>query len=43
MLLSLQNGETALRKASERGHVVCVKMLLHKGAEDNKQDKVSVV
>ena len=43
MLLSLQDGETALRKASERGHMECVKVLLHKGAEVKKQGKVSVV
>ena len=42
MLLSLQDGETALMKASWKGHMECVKVLLDKGAEVNKQDKVSV-
>ena len=42
MLLSLQDGETALMKASWKGHMECVKVLLDNGAEVNKQDKVSV-
>ena len=44
MLLSLQvNGETALIKASENGHMECVKVLLHGGAHVNKHDWVSGV
>ena len=41
MLSSLQDGETALMKASWKGHTVCVKVLLDKDADVNKQDKVS--
>ena len=43
MLLSLQNGWTALKKASVAGHIECVEVLLDKGAEINIQDKVSGV
>ena len=43
MLLSLQDGETALIKASEGGHMECVKLLVDKGVDVNMQDKVSVV
>ena len=41
MFLSLQHRKTALMKASEWGHMKCVKMLLDKGAEINLQDTVS--
>ena len=40
MQLSLQDGQTALMKASEAGQVECVKVLLDRGAEVNMQDKV---
>ena len=43
MLLSLQDGETVLMMALERGHMECVKVLLISGADVNVQDKVSVV
>ena len=43
MHLTLQNGSTALMKASEAGQVECVKMLLDRGAEVNMQDEVSGV
>ena len=43
MHLSLQDGETALMKASEAGKVYCVKVLLDRGAKVNMQDKVSCV
>ena len=43
MHLSLQNGWTALMKASEAGQVECMKMLLDRGAEVNMQNKVSGV
>ena len=43
MLLSLQYGKTALMSASWYGHMECVKALLDKGAEVNKQDNVSAV
>ena len=39
--LSLQNGWTALIKASEAGKVECVKVLLDRGAEINMQSNVS--
>ena len=38
-----QDGETALMKASELGHVEHVKVLLDRGAEVNMQDKVTKV
>ena len=41
MLLSLQDGGTALMMASERGHMECVKALLDKGADVNIQNNVS--
>ena len=41
MHLSLQDGETALMKASTAGKVECIKVLLDRGAEVNMQDKVS--
>ena len=41
MLLSLQDRETALMKASEEGHKDCVKILVDGGAKVNMQDKVS--
>ena len=41
MHLSLQDGLTALMKASEAGHIDCVKVLLDKGADVNIQHKVS--
>ena len=43
MLLSLQDGHTALMKASESGHMECVKMLLDKSAAVNMPDKVNAV
>ena len=43
MHLSLQDGQTALIKASEAGKVECVKVLLDRGAEINMQEKVSGV
>ena len=42
MHLSLQDGRTALMKASEAGQVECVKVLLDRGAEVNIQDTVSL-
>ena len=38
-----QFGETALMKASSRGHDECVKLLLEKGADVNHKDQVSAV
>ena len=43
MHLSFQDGWTALMKASERGRMECVTVLLDRGAEVNMQNKVSVV
>ena len=43
MHLSLQDGWTALMKASTAGHMVCVQVLLDRGADVNMQDKVSGV
>ena len=43
MHLSLQDGETALMKASTAGQVECIKVLLDRGAEVNMQDMVSGV
>ena len=43
MLLSLQNGWTALMMASRWGHMECVKVLLDWGADVNVQNMVSVV
>ena len=43
MYFSLQSGQTALIKASSKGHVDCVKLLLEKGAEVDHEDKVSAV
>ena len=43
MHLSLQDGRTALIKATETGNVECIKMLLDRGAEVNMQDEVSGV
>ena len=43
MHLSLQDGWTALVKASEAGHMECVKVLLNKGADVNMQTRVSGV
>ena len=43
MHLSLQDGWNALMIASEAGHIVCVQVLLDKGAEVNMQHKVSSV
>ena len=40
---SLQDGGTALMKASEAGHMECDKVLLDKGAVVSLQDKVSGV
>ena len=38
---SLQNGESSLMMACEKGHAEVVKMLLSAGAHVNDQDKVS--
>ena len=43
MYFSLQRGQTALMKASLRGHFGCVKLLLDKGANADLSDKVSAV
>ena len=43
MHLPLQDGWTALMKASKAGHMECVQVLLDKGAEVNIHDKVSDV
>ena len=43
MHLSLQDGLTALMKASEEGQVECVKMLMDRGAKVNMQNEVSGV
>ena len=43
MHLLLQDGGTALMKASEAGHMECVNVLLDKGADVNVQHKVSGV
>ena len=44
MHLSLQRGQTPLMRASARGHVGCVQLLLDKCAQANHQDNmVSVV
>ena len=40
MHLSLQDGQTALMKASVAGQVECVKVLLDRGARVNMQDEV---
>ena len=40
MHLSLQSGWTALKKASNAGHMECVQVLLDKGADVNIHDKV---
>ena len=41
MHLPFQYGWTALMKASESGHMECVKVLLDRGADVNMQNKVS--
>ena len=41
MPFSIQDGWTALMKASVYGHVECVKILLERGAQANTQNKVS--
>ena len=43
MHLSLQDGATALMKASEAGKVECIKMLLDRGVKVNMWNKVSGV
>ena len=43
MHLSLQGGQTALIKASCKGHVECAQLLLDRGAQLNHQDMVSTV
>ena len=40
---SLQNGWTALMKASNKRHDDCVELLLSKGANINQKNKVSAV
>ena len=40
MYFSLQDGVTALMRASRRGHIECVKLLLDKGARADLSDKV---
>ena len=41
MHLSFQYGETALMRASGRGHMECVTVLLDRGADVNMQNEVS--
>ena len=41
MHLSLQEGWTALMRASRAGHMECVNVLLDRGAEVNMLNKVS--
>ena len=41
--LSLQEGSTALMRASNAGHMECVTILLDKGADVNIQNDVSDV
>ena len=43
MASSIQDGNTALMRASQLGHIECVKVLLSMGAQANLQDKVSTV
>ena len=43
MLLSLQDEKTALIRASEKGHMECVKVLLNGGADVHVQSTVSVI
>ena len=43
MILSLQYGQTALMKASEKGYMEIVKVLLDGGVDVNKQNNVSGV
>ena len=43
MHLSLQDGWTALMRASQAGHMECVLMLLNKSADVNMQSEVSGV
>ena len=40
---SLQYGQTPLMKTSQGGHVGCVQLLLDRGAQANRRDKVSAV
>ena len=42
-LLSIQDRQTALMKAYDMGHMVCMKMLLDKGSQINMESEVSVV
>ena len=42
MHLSLQDGQTALMMAYDRGHIECAKMLVDKGAQVNIQGTVSL-
>ena len=42
-LLSIQEGQTALMKAYDMGHMECVKMLLDKGAQISMKSGVSVI
>ena len=43
MYFSLQDGETALMKASSGGHVECTKLLLNKDVEVDIRDVVSAM
>ena len=43
MHMSLQDGWTALMKASKAGHMECINVLMDCGAEVNMQDQVSGV
>ena len=43
LLISLQEGETPLMRASSGGHITCVQLLLEKGAHVNHQANVSAV
>ena len=40
MHLPFQDGETALMRASGKGHMECVKVLLDSGADVNMQDTI---
>ncbi len=40
-MLAMQNGSTALMCAAENGHVAAMTLLLEKGADPDKENKVS--